>query len=69
MNNNDYQNEILKLKKQVERLKKSVKKQKYGLVWMDVPEAFEDDVENKLPTLKEVPELAIKNDDGKPLIF
>ena len=66
MNNNDYQNEILKLKKQVERLKKSVKKQKYGLVWMDVPEAFEDDVENKLPILKEVPELAIKNDDGKP---
>jgi len=66
MNNNDYQNEILKLKKQVERLKKSVKKQKYGLVWMDVPEAFEDDVENKLPVLKEVPELAIKNDDGKP---
>ena len=66
MNNNDYQNEILKLQKQVERLKKSVKKQKYGLVWMDVPEAFEDDVENKLPILKEVPELAIKNDDGKP---
>ncbi len=66
MNNNDYQNEILKLKKQVERLKKSVKKQKYGLVWMDVPEAFEDDVENKLPVLKEVPELAIKNNDGKP---
>ncbi|MDO8467397.1 MAG: site-specific DNA-methyltransferase, partial [Nanoarchaeota archaeon] len=48
-----------------ERLKKSVKKQRYGLVWMDVPEAFEDDVENKLPILKEVPELAIKNNDGK----
>ncbi len=60
------QNEILKLKKQIERLKKSVKKQKYGLVWIDVPEAFEDDVENKLPILKEVPELAIKNDDEKP---
>ncbi|MDP3057425.1 MAG: site-specific DNA-methyltransferase [bacterium] len=58
--------EILKLKKEIERLKKSVKKQRYGLVWMDVPEAFEDDVENKLPILKEVPELAIKNNDGKP---
>jgi len=57
--------EILKLKKEIERLKKSVKKQRYGLVWMDVPEAFEDDVENKLPILKEVPELAIKNNDGK----
>ena len=58
---------ILKLQKQIERLKKSVKKQRYGLVWMDIPEAFEDDVENKLPILKEVPELAIKNDNGKPI--
>jgi len=57
---------ILKLQKQIERLKKAVKKQRYGLVWMDIPEAFEDDIENKLPILKEVPELAIENDDGKP---
>lgn len=59
--------EILKLQKEIERLKRAVKKQRYGLVWMDVPEAFEDDVENKLPILKEVPELAIKNNDGKPI--
>jgi len=58
--------EILKLKKEIERLRKAVKKQRYGLVWMDVPEAFEDDVENKLPILKEVPKLAVKNSDGKP---
>jgi len=58
--------EILKLKKEIERLRKAVKKQRYGLVWMDVPEAFEDDVENKLPILKEVPKLAIKNNNGKP---
>ena len=58
--------DITKLKKEIERLKKAVKKQRYGLVWMDVPEAFEDDVENKLPILKEVPGLAIKNEDGKP---
>lgn len=58
--------EILKLKKEIERLRKAVKKQRYGLVWMDVPEAFENDVENKLPILKEVSELAIKNNDGKP---
>src|SRR3989344_7331413 len=58
--------EILKLKKERERLKKAVKKQRYGLVGMDVPEAFEDDVENKLPIIKEVPELAIKNNDSKP---
>jgi len=59
--------EILKLKKEIERLRKAVKKQRYGLVWMDVPEAFEDDVENKLPILKELPKLAIKNSDGKPI--
>lgn len=62
----DKDNEILKLRKEIERLRKSVKKQRYGLVWMDIPEAFEDDVENKLPILKEVPELAIKNNDGRP---
>jgi len=59
-------NKILRLEKELDRLKKNLKKQKYGLVWMDVPEAFEDDVENKLPILKENPKLAIKNNDGKP---
>ncbi|MCX6779302.1 MAG: site-specific DNA-methyltransferase, partial [Candidatus Magasanikbacteria bacterium] len=36
------------------------------IVWADVPEAFEDDVENKLPVLEEVPKLAIKSKDDKP---
>ena len=62
----DDKNTILRLQKEIKRLKNSVKKQRYGLVWMDIPEAFEDDVENKIPILKEVPELAIKNEDGKP---
>ncbi|MDO8497060.1 MAG: site-specific DNA-methyltransferase [bacterium] len=31
-----------------------------------MPEAFEDDVENKLPIVTSVPRLDIKNDDGKP---
>ena len=57
---------FLKLEKEVERLKRSLKKQRYGLVWMDVPEAFEDDVANRLPILEEVPKLAIKSKDGKP---
>ena len=56
---------ILNLEKEIKRLKIAVKKQRYGLVWMNIPEAFEDDVENKLAILKEVP-LAIKNNDGKP---
>ncbi len=59
-------NQILRLQKEVEKLKKSIKTQKYGLVWADVPEAFEDDVENKLPVLEEVPKLAIKSKDKKP---
>src|SRR3989344_9512810 len=59
-------NQILKLQKEVEKLKKSIKTQKYGLIWADVPEAFEDDVESKLPVLEEVPKLAIKSKDDKP---
>ena len=59
-------NQILRLHKEVEKLKKSIKTQTYGLVWADVPEGFDDDVENKLPILQEMPKLAIKSDDGKP---
>lgn len=59
-------NQILRLQKEIEKLKKSIKTQKYGLIWADVPEAFEDDVENKLPVLEEVSKLAIKSKDDKP---
>lgn len=59
-------NQILRLQKEAEKLKKSIKTQRYGLVWADVPEAFEDDVENKLPVLEEVPKLAITSKDDKP---
>src|SRR3989338_6432970 len=64
--NNSMSDDIQKLKGEIERLKKAVKKQRYGLVWMQVPEAFEDYVENKLPILKEVPKLAIKSKNDKP---
>lgn len=59
-------NQILILQKKIERLQNAIKKQRYGLVWLDVPEAFEDDVENKLPILKEIPKLAIEKEDDKP---
>ena len=62
-------NKILKLEKENERIKKELTKfaqDKYGLFWFDVPEGFDDDVENKLPILKEVPKLAINSKDGKP---
>lgn len=61
------ENEIARLKKKIEKYEAiELKQNRFGLVWLDVPEAFEDDVENKLPILKEVPGLAIKSKDDKP---
>ena len=59
----------MELEKQVLRLQTELKKNsetQYGLRWMDVPEAFETEAENAIPTLEEVPDKAISNDDGKP---
>jgi len=57
---------IAELEKELKRYQHKIKKDTYGLHWLDVPEAFEDDVQNKLPILKEVKEKAIANYDGKP---
>ena len=51
-------NEIEKLQKQLEIANNRVKTAKYGLVWMEVPEAFEEESENQLPVLEEVQEKA-----------
>jgi adenine-specific DNA-methyltransferase len=59
-------NEIEKLQRQLQIANNRVKKAKYGLVWMDVPEAFEQDSENQMPVLKEVKDRALCNNDGKP---
>lgn len=60
-------NEIAILKKKIAKYEAiELKQNHFGLVWLDVPEAFENDVENKLPILEEVPELAINSKDGKP---
>lgn len=65
-----YQQCIAQLEREVAELKaKLTAKQKatrYGLIWEDVPEAFEKDAENKIPILEEVKDKAIKNEDGKP---
>ena len=53
--------EVLK-KKHTEK----IKSERHGLNWIDVPEAFEKESENKIPVLKEIKDKAIKNDDGKP---
>lgn len=39
---------------------------RFGLHWIDVPEAFEAGGENAIPILEEVPDLSITTDDGKP---
>ncbi len=57
---------VEELQKEIAKLKSSIKKKKFGLVWLDVPESFGDEYENALPVLKEVPDKAIVNDDDKP---
>lgn len=69
MTEQEYLQKIHELEKQVLRLQTEIKKNsetQYGLRWMDVPEAFEVEAENAIPTLEEVPSKAISNDDGKP---
>ena len=61
------ENELARLNKKIAKYEAiDLKQNRFGLVWLDVPEAFEDDVENKLPILKEVPKLAINSKDNKP---
>ena len=60
------QKRIRELEKEVAHLHSQIKHQQYGLVWLDVPEAFDEESENKIPILEEVPELTIHHDDGKP---
>ena len=57
---------VRELQKEVERLNAQLKEKRFGLTWIDVPEAFEKESENSIPVLEEVPEMAIHNDDGKP---
>lgn len=57
---------IRDLEKQVVQLNTQLKKKRFGLTWIDVPEAFEKESEDRIPVLEEVPELAIHNKDGKP---
>jgi len=64
-----YQTKIRELEKEVKKLNLIIQKDsktKYGLRWIDVPEAFEKESENKIPILEEVKDKAIKNNDGKP---
>ncbi len=65
---NKNENELLK---QIEELKKEIKKlksrKKYGLVWEEKEEQVVLDCQNKLPILKEVKSKAINTDKDKPV--
>ena len=65
-----YKNQIAELQAEIEKLKnqqtKAIKREKYGLNWIDVPEEFDEKSKNSIPVLKEIKEKAIKNTDGKP---
>lgn len=64
--NEELQLRIRELEKEIAKLHTQIKKERYGLVWLDVPEGFEQESENQIPVLEEVKDKAIKNDDGKP---
>ena len=59
----ELQKEIHKLNKELSRYKKQLKDKRFGLVWLDVPEAFEEESENQMPILEEVKDLAITNEE------
>lgn len=43
-----------------------MKQRRYGLVWEDVPEAFDAEAENSIPILEEDTSLSVLQDDGQP---
>lgn len=62
--------EVEKLKKQLDLANKRVKNARYGLVWLDAPEAFEENAENQLPVLEEVKEMSIlENEDNAHILI
>ena len=62
----ELQKRIHELEKKLHQATVGMKSVRYGLNWVDCPEAFDEDCENKIPVLTEVPEKAIDQKDGKP---
>lgn len=55
--------ELNDLKKENDRLKIALKNQEYGLVWLNVPEAFDSLSENQIPILTEISEFNLGGTD------
>ena len=54
------------LEKENTYLHQQIKEQRYGLTWIDVPEAFDAESENKIPILEEVPDKSFTDNSDKP---
>jgi len=68
MAKNNKKSEVEKLKGEVNRLKKELKKRgKYGLVWEEKPEELVEMCKEKLPVLKEIKNKEIITDKEKPV--
>jgi hypothetical protein len=55
--------DLAELQKEIERLRLALRKQEYGLVWLNVPEAFDTLSENQVPILTEVKEFNLGGTD------
>lgn len=61
-------NKTEKLKSEIERLRKELKKRKkYGLIWEEKPEEVVEICKKKLPVLKEVKSREVITDKEKPV--
>lgn len=57
---------IRELEQEVAEWKKRVSRQRYGLVWMEVPESFDEESKNRIPILEEDVKLGFIQNDNQP---
>ena len=64
--NDKLQRRIRELEQEVAEWKKRVSRQRYGLVWMEVPESFDEESKNRIPILEEDVKLGFIQNDNQP---
>ncbi|MBQ8226309.1 MAG: site-specific DNA-methyltransferase [Bacteroidaceae bacterium] len=57
---------IRELEQEVAEWKARISQQRYGLVWMEVPESFDEESKNRIPILEEDVELGFTQNDNQP---